>query len=358
MGRRRLLRRTLSLAAVAVLTLLGVGIFMGGCVFAGPKYRGPTSDHFDGEQFFNRTRQERHGFGDFLRWQRTRRPGEWKDYVDAPPGPPPPHRVARGEMRVTFVNHATALIQMDGLNVLTDPHWSERASPVQFAGPRRHRPPGIRFEDLPPIDAVLISHNHYDHLDVPTLRRLRRAFPAARIFTGLGVGLLLEKEHIEGAVELDWWQSVPLNGEVTLTAARAQHFSNRGLGDQNATLWTGYALRGPSGLAYFAGDTGYGPHFQELRERLGSPRLALLPIGAFRPEWFMGFVHLSPAEAVRAAQELGAGTSVGIHFGTFRLADDGQEEPPEELRRALEAAGASAPRFWVLGFGEGRDVPP
>lgn len=328
-----------------------------GCAFSAPGYQGPKSDHFDGVRFHNDRPALEQGFGAFVKWVGSRKPGPWRAYQEFPPGPPPPYRVGDGELRVTFVNHSTVLIQLDGLNILTDPIWSERCSPVSFAGPARVRPPGIRFEDLPPIDVVLISHSHYDHLDVPTLRKLQHAFRRGpRIFSGLGNSLFLEQARVRRAKDLDWWQSVDLGHGVKLTAVPAQHFSNRGLFDRMQTLWSGFVLQGRGGSVYFAGDTGYGPHFTQIRERLGSPTVALLPIGAYEPRWFMGPVHTAPEEAVKAHQDLGARHSVAIHFGTFRMADDGQDEPVETLRADLAAKQLGDDVFWVLGFGEGRDV--
>jgi L-ascorbate metabolism protein UlaG (beta-lactamase superfamily) len=339
---------------VAVL-LLGAVAWIAGRSFAAPPYHGPRTDHFDGERFHNLTDTEHGAFGlAFWRWQWTRKPGPWGDHPDAPFGPPPPRRVGRGELRVTFVNHSTVLIQMDGLNILTDPIWSERASPLAWLGPRRRRPPGIRFEDLPPIDAVLVSHNHYDHLDVPTLRRLAAVYHP-RIVSGLGNRALFAEKGIPGAVDLDWGQEVFLSRDVRVIAVPARHFSQRGFGDRSRTLWAGFVLVGPGGPVYFAGDTGFGPHFERIHHRFGPLRLALLPIGGFRPEWFMAPVHMSPADALRADHLLEARTSVAIHFGTFPLADDGETEPPDRLAELL----ASDPqRFWVLAPGEGRDVPP
>lgn len=328
----------------------------GCCAFSGPRYQGPRSDHFDGERFFVEGAPQP-GPGDLLRWQLHRQHGPWRGFEDLPPGPPPPRRVGLGELRVTFVNHATTLVQVDGLNVLTDPIWSDRCSPLAWAGPRRVRPPGLRFEDLPPIDAVLISHAHYDHLDLPTLERLARRFPRARFYVGLGLGPLLTARHLRNVRELDWWQELKL-GVVTLAAVPARHFGNRGLCDRDCTLFTGWVLRGPAGPVFFAGDTGYGPHFRAIGRRYGPMRLAILPIGAYKPEWFMGPIHMSPAQAVQAHADLGAGTSVAVHFGTFDLADDGQDEPPLVLARAVADQPAPRPRFWTLGFGEGRDVPP
>jgi L-ascorbate metabolism protein UlaG (beta-lactamase superfamily) len=340
---------------VAGLSLVGAGLVLEACIFAAPRYHGPTTDHFDGSHFHNE--REAEPSRDIFKWLANRQPGPWSPQPDAPPGPKPVARVGAGQMRVTWINHATALLQMDGLNILTDPIWSERCSPVSFAGPKRVRPPGIRFEDLPPIDVVLISHDHYDHMDAPTLRRLQAAF-RPRFVVGLGNAKLLERWGISGVDELDWWQGFPLSPDVRLTSVPAQHFSNRSLTDRNVTLWTGYVLEGTAGAAYFAGDTGFGPHYEEISRRFGPLRLALLPIGAFRPEWFMGPIHMSPTEAVRAHLALHAKTSVAIHFGTFPLADDGETEPVEKLAEALAAQGVAKDAFWALGFGEGRDVPP
>ena len=341
----RLLGAGLALAAA------GVGV---GCAFSAPRYHGLVSDHFDGRHFHNPAAPEPHGAGGLLRWMTHREPGPWRDWVDDPPGLPPAARVEGGAIRVTVVGHATALIQMDGINVLTDPIWSDRASPVAFAGPKRVRVPGIRFEELPHIDLVLVSHNHYDHLDLRTLRRLEEEHHP-RFVVPLGNAEVLERGGIPGATELDWWQSVEVAPGVKLTVVPSQHFSTRGPFDAGNTLWSSFVIEGPSGRAFFAGDTGYGPHFKEIGRRMGAMRVALLPIGAFRPRWFMSPVHMGPDEAVRAAQDLGAATSVAIHFGTFRLADDGEMEPVVELRKALEATPEL--RFWVLGFGEGREVP-
>ncbi len=292
-------------------------------------------------------------WGDFARWRAERHPGAWAAARDVPPGPPPPREVPQGAMRVTFINHATTLIQLDGVNVLTDPIYSERCSPVEFAGPRRVRPPGIRFEDLPRIDAVVVSHNHYDHLDVATLRRITTTWPEARVLVGLGLGAFLEAQRVPHVTELDWWQTTDVRG-VTVHSVPNQHFSNRGLFDAGYSLWTAWVLAGSAGRAYFGGDTAYGPHFQAAAARLGPMRLAVLPIGAYRPEWFMGAIHMSPAQAVDAAIDLGATLAVPMHYGTFPLGDDGETEPVEALRAALSLKPAP---FAVLDFGEGRSVP-
>ena len=337
------------------LALALVPLACGCSLFSVRGHRGPPSDHFDGRQFHNQVPYEEHGLLDLIGWMANRQTGPWRDHVDEPPGPPPPARVGPGELRVTFVNHSTVLVQQDGVNVLTDPVYADRVGPLSWAGSKRHRPPGIRFEDLPPIDLVLLSHNHYDHLDLPTLKRLV-ARDRPRILAGLGNRHLLVAHGVgAAAAELDWWDSVEVRG-LRVTAVPAAHWSNRGLADRRRTLWCGFVLEGAAGRTYFAGDTGYGPHFALVRERLGAPRLALLPIGAFRPRWFMERHHLDPADALKAHRDLAAGTSVAIHFGTFSLADDGEHEPVETLQ-ALLAGAADAPRFWALGHGEGREVP-
>ena len=234
------------------------------------------------------------------------------------------------------------------MNILTDPIWSRRCSPVPTVGPARVRPPGIRFEDLPVIDAVLLSHDHYDHMDVPTLRKLERTFPNARFYAGLGNAAYLRTQGVYHVYDLDWWQEVRY-GHAAIVGVPAQHFSGRGACDANGRLFMGFVVRVPAGPIYFAGDTGYGPHFAEIRRRLGPMRLAVLPVGAYKPEWFMSPIHMGPAEAVKAARDLEASTSVAMHFGTFPLADDGHDEPAKQL--------AGQEHFWVLAFGAGRDVP-
>jgi L-ascorbate metabolism protein UlaG (beta-lactamase superfamily) len=324
------------------------------------RYRGPISDHFDGMHFYNPVEL---GLGprpiDALRWLATRKPGPWRDWIDDPPCPPPPERVSEGRLLATFVGHSTVLIQLDGINILCDPHWSERASPLASVGPRRHRAPGIRFEDLPPIDVVLQSHDHYDHFDTPTLRRIAAAWHP-QFIAPAGVRSRFVDGKIAGgseATELDWWQMVAVTGEIRITAVPARHFSGRGLLDRNETLWCGFVIEAPSGVVYFAGDTGYGPHFLEIKKKLPAIRLAFLPIGAFQPRWFMSPVHMSPSDAVQAHQDLCAAASIGIHFGTFRLADDAEDEPLNELQSVLDSAGERKPNFCTLGAGQGIEIP-
>ena len=293
------------------------------------------------------------GFSDWLRREGVSR-GRWRSFTNTPPGPPPPRCVDGGRLRVTFVNHSTVLIQVDGWNILTDPTWAERSAPA--VGARRRRPPGLRFEDLPPIDAVLVSHDHHDHMDLPTLERLQAAW-RPRIYTGLGNAAFLERHGIRGAKELDWWQSVPLDDAVVLTAVPARHMSGRSLFGRDRTLWCGFVLSGPSGSVYFAGDTGWGSLFAPIGEAFPDLRLALLPIGGFQPSWYMREQHLGPEDAVAAHRLLGAETSVPIHFGTFPNAADGELEPATTLRRALASAPDVEPHFIILDNGESLEVP-
>jgi L-ascorbate metabolism protein UlaG (beta-lactamase superfamily) len=322
-------------------------------VVAAPHYHGPRSDHFDGETFHNFD-QGRQSEGSFLKWILNREQGPWRDWVDAPPGPKPPNRVDGGRLRVTFVNHATMLIQMDGVNLLTDPIWSERCSPLSFVGPKRHRPPGIRFSDLPPIDAVLVSHNHYDHLDIPTLWQMRVRFNP-RVITPLGNSLLMSRHGIGGASELDWWREIPITDRVKVTLVPSRHFCARAISDRDRTLWGGFMISGPSGNVYFAGDTGFGRHFAMIAERFPAIRVAMLPIGAYLPRWFMQPVHISPEEAVQAHNILRASMSIPMHYGTFHLGDDGEMQPLDDLRAAIAANGTQ--NFRITDFGEGVEVP-
>ena len=338
-------------AAGVTAAAAAVGTLAERLVIAAPHYHGPSSDHFDGDKFFNFEKSEQRD-GSFVKWMLTREVGYWREWVDAPPGPRPPERV--NSLRVTFVNHATMLIQMDGVNVLTDPMWSERCSPFSFAGPKRHRPPGIRLSDLPPIDVVLVSHNHYDHLDIPTLWRLRvRSHP--RVITPLGNSQLMSRHGIGGAMELDWWQQIPVSDRVKVTLVPARHFCARAISDRNRNLWGGFVISGPSGNVYFAGDTGFGRHFEMIAQRFKPLRVALLPIGAYLPRWFMRPVHISPVEAVDAHTILGAEMSIPMHYGTFNLGDDGEMQPLDDLRAAI--AANQVQNFRILDFGEGIDVP-
>src|SRR5215469_4884012 len=281
--------------------------------------------HFDGKRFFNPDAPQVRAFADVLRWKFTsRREPSPRFVADVRPSQPPPD-VPSNELRVTLINHSTVLIQQAGTNILTDPIWSKRASPFTFLGPSRHRDAGVRWRDLPRIDIVLLSHNHYDHLDLATLRKLANR-GQSQFVVPLGLTKLLSSRRIGPVHELDWGDSLPLAG-TTIHSVPAYHFSGRGLFDRNRTLWCGYIIEAAGRIIYFAGDTAFGDHFTTIRERFGSPDLALLPIGAYEPRWFMASVHMSPADAVKAHEVLRARTSIAIHHGTFQLADDCIDAP-------------------------------
>jgi len=333
---------------LAVLALVSLGSCMGPV----PRHDGPPSDHFDGRRFFHDPPVNK-GFFTFLRWQFTREPeGAWVVDLAPPTAPPPPARVEGDAMQVTFVNHATVLIQTRGLNLLTDPIWSERASPFKRIGPERHLPPGVTFDDLPRIDAVLVSHNHYDHMDLPTLQRLaERDNPL--FLVPLANCAYFRRIPTEHCLEFDWWESSDALPGLRIHAVPAAHWSRRGLFDTNRALWSGWVIEGAHRV-YFAGDTGYGPHFAEIRARLGPPDLALLPIGAYLPRWFMAAQHISPGEAILAADVLGAGVSMAMHHACFQLADEGQWQAQEKFEVLLLDREDREEAFWAPVHGESR----
>ena len=272
-------------------------------------------------------------------------------------------RQTDGALRATWIGHSTVLLQIGAMNVLTDPIWSERASPVSFAGPRRLVPPAIPLVSLPPIDVIILSHDHYDHLDAPTVRLLAAGHPAARWVAPLGVGALLTALGVSQVVELDWWQSTRA-ADTTVTAVPAQHFSGRSLVNRDKTLWAGFVIAAEGWRAFFAGDTGYHPEFGEIARRLGPFDLALLPIGAYAPRWFMSAVHMDADEAIAAAADLadGSGSEVpamlATHWGTFRLTDEPMDEPPRRATDAWAARGFPADRCWVLRDDRTRRIAP
>jgi L-ascorbate metabolism protein UlaG (beta-lactamase superfamily) len=318
----------------------------------GHRAHGITSDplfpkHFDGSRFYNPDAPQARGFLDVLRWKLTSRPVPSPRFVSDVEPSIPPRQVEGDGLRITLVNHSTVLLQQRGSNILTDPIWSERASPLSWAGPRRRRKPGVSWENLPAIDLVLLSHNHYDHLDLPTLRRLA-ARGGSTFIVPARVARLLRSQNIGPAHELDWGECLSLAG-FTIHSVPALHFSSRGIHDRNRTLWCGYMIESQERLVYFAGDTAFGRHFAQIRERFGPPDLALLPIGAYEPRWFMSSVHMGPEEAIRAHEILAARTSIAIHHGTFQLADEGLDAPGKQI-------GAGRESFLVLRNGQFAEI--
>jgi L-ascorbate metabolism protein UlaG (beta-lactamase superfamily) len=339
------------------LLLLPLLLMLGSCTGA-PTYKGAKSDHFDGVRFVNREPMNKSA-GDMVRlgWGALTDEREWPQWVEVQQLTVPEERVYSG-LSVTFINHATFLIQVDGMNILTDPIYATRASPFQWAGPKRVHSPGVALADLPPIDAVLISHNHYDHLDEDTLRQLfAQQDEPPLIIAGLGNGAYFSSLGLDSHRDLDWEESAQV-GEVELVFTECRHRSGRGASDQMKTLWGSFVVKTSVGNLYFAGDTGYGPHLAEAGIRHGPFALALLPIGAYEPRWFMADVHLNPEEAVLAHQDLRSEHSIGMHFGTFRLTYEGREEPLADLAIALAKHEVEPGAFEVLAPGVTRVVTP
>jgi L-ascorbate metabolism protein UlaG (beta-lactamase superfamily) len=321
-------------------------------------YQGPVSDHFDGERFFNALRTPPHGRWDLLRWIVDRQlrgtRAKWPASAPSPFADRPPKRVDGASIRICYVGHASFLIQTAGLNVLLDPVWSERASPFRFIGPKRVNDPGVAFADLPPIDVVLVSHGHYDHLDVATLSQLAAAY-RPRVITPLGNDTIM-RNHDPGirAEAHDWSDRVDLGPGVAATLVPTQHWSARNLSDRNMSLWASFVIETPGGRIYFVGDSGYGDgrNFRNVREEHGPLRLAILPIGAYEPRWFMQDQHMNPAEAVQALADCGAELAFAHHHGTFQLTDEGIDAPLIALADALRVAGIPAERFRTLRPGQ------
>jgi L-ascorbate metabolism protein UlaG (beta-lactamase superfamily) len=309
------------------------------------------SDHFDGRQFFNPAVPVPQPLTAVPRMLREPK-APWPTQIDVEPQRPAPLDDACAV--VTFIGHATFLIQTRAGNFLTDPMYSERAGPFNLAGPRRVRQPAVAFDELPAISTVLLSHNHYDHCDLRTLRRLAKCFDPL-VITPLGNARLTRAAGLRRVEELDWWQAATTSPlPVTLTPAR--HFSARTPFDRNRALWGGFVLAVDDLRIYFAGDSAYAPLFTAIRERLGPIDLSLLPIGAYEPRWFMQAVHMNPAEAVQAHIDLRSALSIGMHFGTFQLTAEAIDEPLRALDEARREANIPASRFRTLAFGESLPV--
>lgn len=257
---------------------------------------------------------------------------------------------------ITWIGHATMLVQMEHQTFLTDPIWAERASPLSFAGPKRFQPPGVSLDDLPPIDFVVVSHNHYDHLDLDTLREISERNPDARFFVPLDNGDLLREEGIRNVEEMGWGQ-VARSGDLEIHCLPTQHWSRRGVFDGMKALWSSWAVVGPGERFYFAGDTGYFSGFRDIGDRLGPFDLAAVPIGAYRPREMMKVFHMDPAEAVQAGRDLKARALIGMHYGTFDLSDEPPSEPPELFRSAGRVAGYNDSQIWLPAVGQVLKLP-
>jgi N-acyl-phosphatidylethanolamine-hydrolysing phospholipase D len=300
-------------------------------------------------------------FTDFLKWQWDRRvrknivkPDRYNfeiipsEYVNLP-------QSVYGGM-LTWVGHSTFLIQIAGINILTDPVWSDRVGPLRFLGPKRYTPPGIPWSKLPQIHAVLISHNHYDHMDRSTIERLNKEY-APTFFVPLGNKKMLDEWGIQNTIEMDWYDVENID-EIAFICTPSQHFSQRWLNDHNEMLWSSWIIKAPNATIFFAGDTGYFPEFTSIGERYGPIDLALLPIGAYKPRWFMRPVHVDPTEALQAFLDLDARYMAAMHWGTFDQADELLDEPPRELLQAVDSLHVDKDRVWIFAFGETRSIPP
>jgi L-ascorbate metabolism protein UlaG (beta-lactamase superfamily) len=303
---------------------------------------------------------EHHGFVDFLRWKWGNIPDEEPAITQALMIPYVPDIVAPdyqrinhpdpAKIQITWIGQSTFLIQVEGINILTDPVFSKSLSPVLGIGFKRKSPPGIPFDRLPPIHAVLISHNHYDHLDLYTVKKLGNS---PKYFVPLKLGQWFRARRITNYAEMDWWDTAMFEG-IRIVSVPSQHFSGRTPFDGNKTLWAGWVLETKRGKILFAGDTGYASHFKEIREKLGPMRLALLPIGSYRPRWYMKTIHMDPADAVLAHNDLQAEQSIAMHWGTFYIADEQLGESPLYLKRVMKEASMADDSFLVMKFGETR----
>ena len=308
-----------------------------------------SSMHFKDGKFHNTGEIPAKSFWKFLTMRMSTKWEKWPDKREFSEGKKPLEKVDGSDIRVTFINHATLLIQVGGYNILTDPQYSKRCSPLSFLGPQRVHLPGIPFEKLPKIDVVVVSHDHYDHLDLDTIERLvKRDNP--KIFVGLGV-----KERIntnDNVREMDWWEEFTISEKFKLHFVEVQHFSGRSLWDRNSTLWGGFVLEVADRKIYFGGDSGYGGHYRQTFERFGAMDLSLLPIGAYSPREFMGPVHLDPRQAVQAHKDLKSKKSIGMHFGTFQLTAESIDEPVNLLRKESRDADLKENEFVALEPGQ------
>lgn len=320
----------------------------------------PLSDHFDGERFFYPGASAARGFADLLRWRLTSRPSPWPKRVPVPAASVPPPPTGDG-LTITWIGHASFLIRTASSSWLTDPVFSDQIGPVAGWGPRRAAPPGLRPESLPPIAGVLLSHDHFDHCDLPSLRVLaaQSAHSAELesgrplVFTPLNYGFLATAGcAAAGLAELDWWQTLDGPDGVSIQLVPALHWCRRHILQTNVRLWGGFFIRAGGRTLYFAGDSAYDQNlFREIRRRCGAPDVALLPIGAYEPRWFMRTAHMNPAEAVQAHLDLGARRSIAMHWGVFQLTDESREAPVEALEVARAAAGVAPEEFHILPIG-------
>jgi len=325
--------------------------FLYGCGY----WHGHPSDHFNGRSFFNK--EPDNTFFDHMKWLWEMDTVEWPKWINNPPQPRPLSFVKENNiLRVTYINHATVLIQTQSVNILTDPIWSERAGPLSWIGAKRIREPGVKFDDLPKIDIILISHDHYDHLDISTLKQIiGTSHPI--ILVGLGLENRLSSLKYDNITQLDWWQEYSFSPTVKITFVPSRHSSGRGMFDKNKTLWGGFVIEAPVGNIFFAGDTAFGDFFIDINRKFPQFQLSILPIGSYEKRWFMKSQHMNPDDAVRAHKILNASKSMGVHFATFNEhAEQEVDAHEKDLKMALKKFKVPDNDFWILKFGEGIEL--
>lgn len=334
---------------ICLLLLLSGLLVLSGCATL------PVSDHYDGSRFYNPAADSsEHGFPEHVKWMWEMKTVDWPEWIQDAPKHTPPARIGNGQLRITYINQATLLIQTDSLNILTDPIFSDFAGPVSFLASKRIRNPGIPFDSLPSIDIVLVSHNHYDHLDLPTLVRIgKRDRPV--LITGLGNKDLIDTTLFSKVYETDWWQNVETDaGKIKITFVPALHQSGRGVFDENESVWGGFVLESSFGRVYFAGDTGYGQFVQPLHQRFPDFKLTILPIGSYEKRWMMKSQHMNPDDAVRLHLFLQSEQSIGMHYATFlEHPEQSVDQHEKDLEVALKNYQINRDRFLILKFGEG-----
>lgn len=338
---------------LSVILLILIGLYLGLGIIKTSAYQGPISDHFNGKEFYNLDNTyKKKSIWAVLKWLIGRDRQKWPDYINNTSHVKMTAINNPNDIRVTFVNHSTVLIQTNQLNFLTDPIWSKRASPFSWVGPKRVRNPGMMFADLPPIHVVLISHNHYDHLDIKTLIKLNEKFHPI-FLVPLGNKSLLTQQGIQNVIEMDWWQQYKIKNAI-ITFLPTKHWSSRWLNDKDQTLWGSFGIDVSNKKIYFAGDTGYGRHFIDIKTKWGKPDIAFLPIGSYKPEWFMRENHLNPEEAVKAHLDLQSRESIAIHFNTFQLSDEAIDQPANDLAKAIKEH-LPTQTFIILKEGESKN---